>query len=187
MLEILLRNRIKVSKKYFKPLLIALFFWNLVIYSIPLYLLSTYVITIPESLVQNFSKFVFDISSRFAEFKVESPNVISIHNNYFIITQDCIGYKSLLGFFAILFAIPYPDYKKKLVYSIKVAPILLLANIIRIVSTIALSYRFNLEPKIIHDYLWGFLTNLLVIAFWLLFLLKVRRDVRKFLEENFVY
>ena len=170
-------EKAKNNKILRKELLIAAFFTNMMIYSIPLYLFSYYYIILPNSFLIDYSKFlayILEISN--INFQLYQ-NVIYVKNISFVIDQECTGFKSVFGIFALIFSTPILstpilDLKKKIKYFIIFSLILYLINIFRLWSVFYLYYFFNINPYFVHNLLWEIFTTLFLIIFWSIFLFK---------------
>lgn len=91
----------------------------------------------------------------------------------YVITQDCLGWKSASAFIALVFASSerFRDHLGSLVVG---TAFILVANLVRIVTTIFLSYRGIISFDIIHDVLWKWSLTFLVLLVWILWYEKVR-------------
>ncbi|BFI73608.1 cytochrome c-type biogenesis protein ResA [Nanoarchaeota archaeon] len=170
----------KNNKIIRKELLIATFFINMLIYSIPLYLFSYYYIVLPTSFLIDYSNFIgYILKISNINFQLEQ-HVLYVKNISFIIDQECTGFKSVFGIFALVFSTPILstpviDIKKKLKYFAISAIILFLINIFRLWSVFYFYYFFNANPFFIHNLLWEIFTTLFLIIFWLIFLYKNKK------------
>lgn len=179
--KIIFKLRNKAKKKY---LFLLSFLLNLIILSIPLYIYSHYEI-IPISILKDYTLFISYILNLSNVPNIVLNNIIIVNGFNFIIDQNCIGIKGILGFFAIIFAIPFIKYREKLNYFIKFSPILFLINIFRVYSTIILYYYLNLsyeEVKFLHDILWEILSTGIVILLWILFLRMKKLEIINYIS-----
>lgn len=170
---------IKNNEKYKKMFVVSIFFLNLSIYSIPLLLFHSEIIRIPKEVTISYTKFLYNIDLLRIE-KEMKDNMIIIREFIFLIDQQCLGIKSILGVFAIIFATPTKFFKRKIKYFLIVLPIVFFLNIIRIYSTIYLFYFLNLDPHLIHDILWGILNSFLIVIIWYNFYKKVKDEITLF-------
>jgi len=179
MLERIYRDILKgyagiAEKKYRKLLLLSLFLLNLSIYSIPLILFHLDIIRIPTVVLEAYTNFI----SKLIPFEKEiHQNSIIIKEFAFIIDQECIGIKSILGFFAIIMATPTRNIKKRLRYFLILSPLIFSLNIIRILSVIFMFYFFNLNPYFLHDFLWQIINTVFITFLWLVFYIKNKNDL----------
>jgi exosortase/archaeosortase family protein len=89
----------------------------------------------------------------------------------FILSEDCTAWKSMLFLFALIFAVPKIELKKRLLGLGLGIPVLWMGNQARIVGVViterATSEQFALFT---HDYFWRILLVLLVLGVWLVWL-----------------
>ncbi|MFB6174572.1 MAG: exosortase/archaeosortase family protein [Candidatus Nanohalobium sp.] len=92
---------------------------------------------------------------------------VTAGNVNYVISQDCIGWKSVSAFTALIFASSdrFRDHIKPLVAG---SLLILLANIFRIVTTIALSHRGLISFNVIHDFLWKWSLTFIVFLLWII-------------------
>ena len=164
-------QKIKEDKKLKKIFILAIFLLNLSIYSIPLYLFHNYIIVISKDILNNFAYFLYLILKNIIDISING-NILVVKNLYFVVDQSCIGLKSILAIFSIIFATPITKYNIKIKYFLMYIPILFFLNIIRIVSTIFLFYFYNINVYFVHDILWEIFTTLAIIILWLIFYRK---------------
>ncbi|PSH01593.1 MAG: hypothetical protein BRC26_03245, partial [Nanohaloarchaea archaeon QH_8_44_6] len=107
-----------------------------------------------------------------ASFSVSGINVVTDGVRY-IITQDCLGWKSMAAFTALVFA-STEKYRKNLKYIFAGVALIFLANIVRIVTTIYLSHTGIISFQIIHDTLWKWSLTGLVLVLWILWFEKLQ-------------
>jgi len=162
------------EKKYKKLLLLSLFLLNLSIYSIPLLLFHLNIVKIPITFLEAYTNLLSKLI--FFESEVYQNNII-VKGFTFIIDQECIGIKSILGFFAVIMATPTKDIKKRLKYFLMLSPLIFSLNIIRILSVIYAFYLFNLNPYFLHDFLWQIINTIFITVLWLIFYRKNKRDL----------
>ena len=155
----------------------AIFLWNLAIYSIPLFLISQGIIIFPMYILEYYTILVEYLLKLSGIEVVRENNILIVRDYNFAITQDCIGYKSLLGLFAIIFATPIKNFKVKARFFLIFAPISIFANIIRVYSTISLFYYYNIDPKFIHDVIWAILVTGLIILLWVIYFVKNKNNL----------
>ncbi|EOD42758.1 Exosortase [Candidatus Nanobsidianus stetteri] len=167
----------KRNKLLRKELILSIFFINMLIYSIPLFLFSYYYIVLPYNFLINYSEIISKILYySHINFTLEN-NVVYIKNISFIIDQECTGFKSIFGIFALIFSTPILNIKKKIYYFIIFSPILFILNIFRLWSVFYFYYIFNINPYFLHNFLWEIFTTLFLIIFWLIFLIKNKKEL----------
>jgi len=163
-----------IEKKHKKLLLLSIFLLNLSIYSIPLSLFHLNIIKIPTLLLEDYTSFLSKII--FFEKEIYKNSII-IKGFEFIIDQECIGIKSILGFFAIIMATPTKNLKKRLKYFLILTPIVFSFNLARILSTIYLFYFFNINPYLLHETLWQIANTLFITFLWIIFYRRNKKDL----------
>ena len=83
------------------------------------------------------------------------------------IIKDCVGWKSVLALFGLIFATPDILMKKRLLGIAAGAPIIFIGNILRIYATIFVTVKGGLEFwDVMHTYLWQEGLIILVIVTW---------------------
>jgi len=103
---------------------------------------------------------------------------IIISNTEYIITQDCLGWKSVAAFTALIYA-SNERTVEHITFIIQGAASIILANIIRVYTTVLLAERGIISFNIIHDVLWSWSLTLIVLILWLYWLknLKDRQPI----------
>lgn len=94
--------------------------------------------------------------------------LIGESTNY-LITRDCLGWKSMAAFVALIFA-SADDLRKEAKILLTGIIGLAAANILRIVSTVILSEVGIISFDIVHTFLWRWGMTLLVLSIWYLWL-----------------
>ena len=95
------------------------------------------------------------------------------------ISWDSTGWESIYTLAALTLAVSYP-LKKKLKFLAFALPSVFLINIVRIVLTIAYSMTFGFKYfDVIHTLLWREGLILVILAFWVGWLLKVKYNIRQ--------
>lgn len=90
---------------------------------------------------------------------------ITTRNAEYLITQDCLGWKSIAVFIALIFA----STKRTLEhfhFIVKGGALLILANILRVYTTVLLAEKGIISFNIIHDTLWTWSLTLIVLIIW---------------------
>jgi len=163
-----------------KVIRLAIFVWNLIIYSIPLNLFEHRIIPIPQPILNFLASIEGSLLSYVGISVAISHNVISACGVSFEIIDRCSGYKSFFGLFAIIMATPTKSIKNRLKWFLYLAPFALLTNIIRIFSTIFLHCVYKMDIYFIHNILWQILTTSTVIILWIIFLVKNKQELIEF-------
>ena len=107
----------------------------------------------------------------------------------YVITQDCLGWKSLAAFTGLMFASTSRTLEN-MNFVLQGFAVIILANIIRIYTTVFLAERGLISFSIIHDFFWSWSLTLLVFAIWAYWFLVLRERepiyqhrIRKRVEE----
>ena len=98
---------------------------------------------------------------------------IYIGNTPYYITQDCLGWKSLAAFTGLVYA----SSKRTLEHINFIFQgfiVIVLANIVRVYSTIFLAEKGVISFSVIHDVLWSWSLTFLVLAMWAFWMLKMK-------------
>lgn len=99
-------------------------------------------------------------------FETRGIYLIGSEANY-VITQDCLGWKSMAMFSALVFA-SSTRFRNHLKFVFAGIAMLITANIIRIVSTIYLSEKGIISFEIIHGFMWKWGLTFLVLLIWII-------------------
>ncbi|MGC9133020.1 MAG: archaeosortase/exosortase family protein [Nanopusillaceae archaeon] len=167
----------KNNKILRKELIISIFFLNMIIYSIPLFLFSYYYIVLPNSFLIDYSRFIsYILNISGIKFQLEK-NIFYIKGISFIIDQECSGFKSLFGMFSLIFSTPILNIKKKIKYFLIFGPLSYVIDIFRLWTLFYFYYFFSIDPFFIHNVLWEIFTTVFLIVFWLIFLLKNKKEL----------
>ncbi|MEM1688013.1 MAG: exosortase/archaeosortase family protein [Nanopusillaceae archaeon] len=169
-------NKIKKNHKHKKLFILAIFLLNLSLYSIPLLLFHLEIIKISQNILNLYTKFLYDFEILKIE-KILYDNTIVVKEIHFYVDQQCLGLKSILGLFSIIFATPIKSLRKRILYFLIYSPIIFFANLIRIYSTIYLFYFFNVNPYLVHDILWEVLNLFLILGIWFKFYKKTKNEL----------
>lgn len=98
---------------------------------------------------------------------------IYIGNTPYIITQDCLAWKSLAAFTGLVYA----STKRTLEHAnfiLQGFAVIILANIIRVYSTLLLAEKGVISFQVIHDVLWSWSLTLLVLVLWGYWMIKLK-------------
>ncbi|MDI6806745.1 MAG: exosortase/archaeosortase family protein [Candidatus Aenigmarchaeota archaeon] len=104
-------------------------------------------------------------------------------NGYFLVIQnfpkiievswDSTGWKSLYTLAALIIATPLSNFNRKSRFLLLALPAIFLINYVRVLTTILISVKFGFEYfEIVHTFLWREGLILVIIAFWVLYLIK---------------
>jgi len=124
-----------------------------------------------------------------ASFTASGINVVTDGVRY-IITQDCLGWKSMAAYTALIFAAT-KKYRKNLKYILGGIILIYIANIVRIITTIYLSQAGIISFEIIHDTLWKWSLTGIVFILWIIWFEKLQyideplSKVKAYIEKKF--
>lgn len=93
-------------------------------------------------------------------------------NADYLITRDCLGWKSVSAFIGLVFASTSEFARHLKIVAFGVTG-LLAANLVRVVTTVWLSEIGIISFEIIHTFLWRWGMTLLVLVFWFVWLKNV--------------
>nr|WP_217907001.1 exosortase/archaeosortase family protein [Candidatus Nanohalobium constans] len=91
----------------------------------------------------------------------------------YIITQDCLGWKSIAAFYALTFASTKRTLEH-LNYLLQGTAVIIIANIIRVYTTVVLAEKGIVSFDLIHDVLWSWSLTFLVLAMWAYWMLELK-------------
>lgn len=166
----------KVQKE--KSLIVLQFLLVFNLFAIPMYL-----IMYTNFQIESFKSLNAFLSSKILNLlglnSVVYSNVISIDSYKFHISWDSTAWKSLYALFCLVIATPIA-MKKKIWIIVLGLPIIFLANLLRIASTIYISLTSNmLSFSFLHLLLWREGMILLVISIWGIWLWKEKNNISK--------
>ncbi len=96
-----------------------------------------------------------------------------------MIDWDCTGWKTMLFFMALVFAVSSPAKKK--IFALIFLPIIFLINIIRIWSSLLVLSAYGPGPfYMLHNIIWPLISIVLVLsiwAFWMRFMPSMEKDI----------
>lgn len=98
---------------------------------------------------------------------------ITLSSTEYIISQDCLGWKSIAAFTALIYASTERTLEHT-TFIIQGAAVIFLANIIRVYTTVILAEKGFISFNIIHDVLWRWSLTLLVLAMWIYWFKKLK-------------
>lgn len=124
-----------------------------------------------------------------ASFTASGIKVVTDGVSY-VISQDCLGWKSMAAFTALVFS-SAESFRDNLKYVFSGVFLIFLANIVRIVTTIYLSHIGLVSFEVIHDFFWKWSLTALVLFMWVFWFEKLRyvgepvQKVRALLSQKF--
>lgn len=91
----------------------------------------------------------------------------------FLVTQDCLGWKSMAVFSALIFASSerFREHSKYLFLGLGA---IIVANLIRVVTTVYLSHQGIVSFEVIHTFFWKWGLTAVVLILWIYWLKKER-------------
>jgi exosortase/archaeosortase family protein len=165
----------KLTPKQQKLWQTLLFFSRFMVLSVPLYIILMFGIDL------SFLQYLVAINSywmfKFLGFPVILNGfgliVGTVNPFVFFITQDCTGWKSMLFFFALVFAVPKIPWKKRMLGLGLGIPLIWLGNLGRILGVVLVERVYGVETALItHDYIWRLGLIALVLLLWIVWLKK---------------
>jgi len=104
--------------------------------------------------------------TNFLGYSFASPGVYVIQgSSAYEITQDCLGWKSMMAFTALMYASP-GKLSENLRYLLGGLAGILVVNIVRVITTIHLSEIGLISFEIIHGFLWKWSLTAVVLVAW---------------------
>ncbi len=102
----------------------------------------------------------------FIGYSFSSPSVYILNGSTaYEITQDCLGWKSMMAFTALMYASP-GRLSDRLKYLFAGLGVIALANIVRVVTTIHLTELGVISFDVIHGFLWKWSLTAVVFVSW---------------------
>lgn len=90
---------------------------------------------------------------------------------FFVISPDCTGWKSMLFFVALLFAVPKRPWKSRVAGVVAGIAILWAINIFRVAAVVLIYSSLGLGAAMaVHDYLWQIGMGLAALLIWIAWL-----------------
>ena len=109
--------------------------------------------------------------------QVDGISVLTGQAEY-VITQDCLGWKSMAAFLGLIYASTERTLEH-LTFILQGLVILVIANIVRVYTTVVLAERGIISFELIHGVLWRWSLTLLVLGLWIYWMkdLKEREPI----------
>lgn len=89
------------------------------------------------------------------------------------ITQDCLGWKSMMAFTALIYA-SSEKVMENLKYILAGIGVIAVANVVRIITTIHLSEIGLISFEVIHGFLWKWSLTALILVVWIIWFRRYR-------------
>lgn len=175
--------RIRLTRGQERLWYALVFLLRLLVLSIPLYIIIFFAdLSLFQNAVAEQSGFLlrlmgFDVVQNGPVLTVGTANPFT-----FLITPDCTAWKSLLFFFALVFAVPRADWGKRLLGLVFGLPIIWVANLGRVVGTVLVEKLYSVEmAMLVHDYLWRTGLVVLVLVLWVAWMYYTRNGKWKWI------
>lgn len=177
------RKKVLVNEKVLKEILIFLFKLN--IFLVPLYVFSYIKVnfypaqSVVATLVSNLLR-VMNVNV----VKKDLLIVVSSKSGAFagFIDFDCIGWKSMLAFIALIFATPSSERKKLI--GLLFLPLIFFINILRITIVFFIVATYGIEHfSLVHSVGWSFGMIFMVLVLWVVWMKFVRENKRKLIRK----
>ncbi|MFB6203396.1 MAG: archaeosortase/exosortase family protein [Candidatus Nanohaloarchaea archaeon] len=108
------------------------------------------------------------------DFVTRGTYIISTSVDY-VITQDCLGWKSMMAYIGLMFA-SSEDLRAHLKALAGGLGVIAVANVVRVVTTIYLSHMDIISWDIIHGLLWKWGLTAVVLVVWFYWFRYYRRE-----------
>lgn len=96
---------------------------------------------------------------------------------YFMINEDCTGWKSMLFLFALIFAVPRIAWKKRIIGLVVGLPIIWIGNLARVIGVVLAEQAYGVEFALaLHDYGYRLGLVALVLIIWIVWLKLSRKE-----------
>ena len=159
---------------------ILMFLVRLLILSIPLYLVLVFAIDLSplQNTVATHSAYVLKAMG-YNVFQQGYQIIVGgvTDNFYFMINEDCTGWKSMLFLFALIFAVPGIPLKKRLIGLVIGIPIIWTGNLMRVVGVVLAERAWGLDYALmLHDYGYRLGLVALVLIVWIVWLRLSRAE-----------
>jgi exosortase/archaeosortase family protein len=90
---------------------------------------------------------------------------------YFMINEDCTGWKSMLFLFALIFAVPGIAMKKRLLGLVIGIPVIWIGNLMRVIGVVVAEAAWGVDFALtLHDYVYRLGLVALVLITWIAWL-----------------
>ncbi len=100
-------------------------------------------------------------------FEASGTLILGAPGTGYEITQDCLGWKSTAAFIGLVLATPAGNRERFKAFALGV-PGIALANILRVITTISLSWTGILSFEVVHGFLWRWSLTAVVLLAWVL-------------------
>ena len=163
--------KINFSSEQKKLLETLLFLVKVLLFAIPLYFILIFqnvLYPLQEAVSQN----IYLILNFIGLETFKDGFLLKTNGFAFLISEDCTGWKSILFFAALIFAVPKVNIRKRVVGLAFGIPAIYVGNLFRILIMVFISLTFEYElAKLIHDYFWQIGLISLVLVVWIMWLL----------------
>lgn len=102
----------------------------------------------------------------------------------FTISEDSTAWKSMLFFFALVFAVPAIPNRKRLLGLLAGLPLLWIGNLARVWGIVMIESNYGIQAALIaHDYLWRAGLIALVLLLWVFWLRFSKDNIQTYRKE----
>lgn len=165
----------KLTPKQRKLWNLQLFFLKLILLVIPVYLIITFGMDMAslQLEVARESQWLLNASGFSAD--IYGAGIVANTTGkapfFFTINADCTGWKSMLFFAALLFAVPRRAWRIRLASIAAGIVALWFVNIFRVLAVVTTYASYGLDiAMLVHDYLWQIGMGLAALLFWVAWL-----------------
>jgi len=167
---------------------VFVFLLRLVILSIPLYAIITF--SVDLSFMQNIAAGNTYWMLNYAGYSVtQQHTAITVVGDsgdpfMFLIGEDCTAWKSMLFFFALVFAVSGARMKKRLLGLVIGIPLIWIGNLARIFMIVSIQQSFGLDAAMLfHTIFWQIGLVALVLVLWGFWFLRINDSRNNFNQE----
>jgi len=146
---------------------LIVFLSRLIVLALPLYLVIFFAFDLYPMQVMAASQSASIMSSLGWETVLDGV-MVTANGFTFMVNQDCTAWKSMLFFFALVFAFPGVASRKRLLGLAAGIPLIWIGNLARIIGTVGIEGIYGeAMAMLVHDYLWRLGLVALVLGLWL--------------------
>ncbi|PSG99412.1 MAG: hypothetical protein BRC29_04820 [Nanohaloarchaea archaeon SW_7_43_1] len=141
-----------------KMFIAGLIFRGIILFSPNTYFLQQYLAEIVSYIMNLFGE----------SYQLQNAKIMGPKSSY-LITRDCLGWKSVAAFIGLIFA-STSNLRKHLNIVLIGSTVLIMLNIVRVITTIWLSELGIISFDIIHTFLWRWGMTVVVFILWFVLL-----------------
>lgn len=166
---------------------VLVFLIRLIVLSIPLYLILMFSVDM-SPLQYTMAGHSSTVLRSLGYYVVQEGYHITVGTSpndfYFLIDEDCTGWKSMLFLFALIFAVPRISLKRRLIGMAIGIPIVWAGNLLRVIGVVLAERAYGLEFALnLHDYGYRIGLVVMVLVIWTVWL-KLSREKKKNVWEK---